>query len=56
MKIAIGSEWKLDIAVEYIRKGMPQHQFTELQFADIARKARAMLVQANVAESVQEMF
>ena len=51
IKIANDSQWKLDITTEYTGKGMPQrNQLAKQGFADIAGKARAMMVQANLPE------
>ena len=39
---------------EYTGKGMPQrNQLAELGFADVAGKARAIMVQANLPEEIQ---
>ena len=51
IRIANDSQWKLDLTVEYTGKSMPQrNQLTKLGSADIAGKAKAMMVQANLPE------
>ena len=45
IKITNDLQWKLGITTEYTGKGMPQsNQLAELRFADIAGKARAMMI------------
>ena len=45
IKIANDSQWRLGITSEYTGKGAPQrNQLPKLGFADVAGKARAMMV------------
>ena len=54
IKIVNYSHWRLHVIAEYMGKGMPQRNwFTELGFADIAGKARALMVQANLPEEIK---
>ena len=44
----------LGMIMEYTGKGMPQrNELAELGFADVAEKARAMMVQANLPEEIK---
>ena len=54
IKIANDLQWKLDITMEYTGKGMShRNQLAKLGFADIAGKARAMMVQANLHKEIK---
>ena len=54
MKIANDLQWKLGITAECTGKGTPQmNQNANLRFTDIAGKARAMMVQANLPEEIK---
>ena len=54
IKIANDLQWKLGITAEYTGKGTPQmNQLPELWFTDIAGKARAIMVQANLLEEIK---
>ena len=47
IKIANDLQWKLGILVQYAGKDMPKrNELVELEFTDVACKARAMMVQA----------
>ena len=54
IKIANELQQKLGVTMEYSEKGMPHsNQLAELGFADIAGKARTMVVQANLPEDIK---
>ena len=54
IKIASDSQWKVSIIVEYSGKGKSQrNQPAELGFADVAGKARAIMLQANLPEEIK---
>ena len=54
IKIANDFQWRLGVIAEYAGKGMSQrNQLAELGFTDIAGKARAMMVQANLPEEIK---
>ena len=53
IKITNDSQWKLGITTEYTGKNTTQrNHITKLGSADIAGKARAMMVQANLPEEI----
>ena len=54
IKITSDPQWKLGITMEYTGKGMLQkNQLAKLGFADIAGKARAMMIQANMPKDIK---
>ena len=57
IKVANALQWKLGLTVEYTKKSRPQqNQLTELRFIDVANKARAMMVQANLSAEIKYKF
>ena len=54
VKIANDLQWKLSVTMEYNGKGTPKrNQLAKLRLSDIAGKARAIMVQANMPEEIK---
>ena len=54
IEIANNLQWKLGAIAKCIGKGAQQrNQLAELEFTDIASKARAMMVKANLLEVIK---
>ena len=54
IKITKDLQWKLSVTTEYTGKGTPQrNQIVELEFAEIVREERAMMLQPNLPEGIK---